>query len=370
MSLVPHPSVKHGYSLIETMVVVAILGVMAAIAVPDLTPLLQKVKQNAAAGEAIQFVDRARRMAVNEGRCYRVRLDGDALVIERRSHGDCVNVGGSADTGWDAAVATLRPSAPGIGFAIATLDTAPGSVLIFRPSGRLRGDGDLRVSDDGARLVVSSAALPNRKLVLLVTAAGRTCVQPVQGALPALAAPVVCGTGFTGVSGGTSGGGCAAVQSTSANLPALFGLFGWGLFNRRRRRPGSQIKPRRRVRGYLMIEVVAASGVLAILLGTTLSVIAAARRDVTHYSRVPSAVFLAKAKADELLSNPHGIVAAGSDTVDGFARRWRVENPNLQSKSDPPLVHAEAVLDVVVEVDTTLDGSTRTYTYRTLRRRQ
>jgi len=87
-----------GVTLIEIMIVVAIVGIVAAIAVPNFGPLLKRQKVVASAELAASVLDRARRKAFNSGRCVRVRLASNVFLIEMKtgSNGaNCVDLTGA-----------------------------------------------------------------------------------------------------------------------------------------------------------------------------------------------------------------------------------------------------------------------------------
>ena len=184
----PRPTKKtkapRGVTLLELLVVSALLGIATAVAVPNLMPTLARVRHHGAAASAASFVDAARRRAVAEGRCYRVRKEGTALVAERRTSGDCVHLA-SSTTAW-ARVATLAAES-GTSYVLAGQSlTVPAGLtaaqedahrVVFRPNGRLWGDGDLEVVDDGARVLIQSAHLPGESRAVVVTALGRICTQ-------------------------------------------------------------------------------------------------------------------------------------------------------------------------------------------------
>ncbi|MBI1948208.1 MAG: prepilin-type N-terminal cleavage/methylation domain-containing protein [Deltaproteobacteria bacterium] len=202
-------SPPRAFTLMEMMVVVSILAVLAAIAVPDLTPAVHNAKLRAQIDEVASFIENARRSARGEGRCYRVVQTGASLQMQRRGNADCYTpVNGTlSGGGWSAVAATLTPPA---GFTY-TLQSVPNE-LVFRPSGRVRGDGDLDVTDDGARVVIQYARIPQRHVEVLITSQGRLCPLINAGAPVAISVPVVCGTGFgADGAGGGGGGGVAGV---------------------------------------------------------------------------------------------------------------------------------------------------------------
>ncbi|OGQ25254.1 MAG: hypothetical protein A2138_05165 [Deltaproteobacteria bacterium RBG_16_71_12] len=203
-------SPPRGFTLMEMMAVVSILAVLSAIAVPDLTPAVHNAKLRAQIDEVASFVENARRRARGEGRCYRVTQSGGSLQMQRRANADCYTPANGTLSGvdWEAVAATLTPP---VGFTY-TLQSVPNE-LVFRPSGRVRGDGDLDVTDDGGRVVIQYASLPLKYVEVLITSQGRLC-PGINGGVPAvMAVPVVCGTGFG--AGGGGGGGVGGVAGVA-----------------------------------------------------------------------------------------------------------------------------------------------------------
>ena len=187
----------HGFTLIEMMIVVSIVGVIAAIAVPNLAPVLDRSRMFAKAEEVAALLDRARLLAYNEGRCHRVRMNGSNLELQRLSHADCWTTGSLADANWETALATLQPSLSGLTFDIDVVPTSGAEVvsgsIIFRPNGRLRGDRDLDTTDDGARVVIEYTKVAPLEAEIRVASHGRVCVAKHAGGAPAtLSTPVTC----------------------------------------------------------------------------------------------------------------------------------------------------------------------------------
>lgn len=178
-----------GVTLLEMMVVVAMLGILAALAVPNVQPAVRRARLRGAAEEIAGFLDDARHRAVSQGRCFRVRVvGGDTLVMERRNSVDCVDL---AKDGWEAAERTRVMS----GFAL-TASAVPAAVpaderLVFRPSSRLRGDGSRTTTVYGAGVDITIPAVPEQARVT-VTRLGRICTAVSVTPPAALAAPVVC----------------------------------------------------------------------------------------------------------------------------------------------------------------------------------
>jgi prepilin-type N-terminal cleavage/methylation domain-containing protein len=67
------PAVAAGFTLIELVIVLVLLGVGGGIAIPALQPVLESVRAEAAARSTASFLDEARRRAVLERRVIVVR---------------------------------------------------------------------------------------------------------------------------------------------------------------------------------------------------------------------------------------------------------------------------------------------------------
>jgi prepilin-type N-terminal cleavage/methylation domain-containing protein len=88
------------FTLIEVMLVVAILGVMFAVAVPLLRPQVHKAQLDSAGDALAALLFRARTEAVKSKRCTRVWINAPrTIVVERLNGFDC-----------DIAPATLAPA--------------------------------------------------------------------------------------------------------------------------------------------------------------------------------------------------------------------------------------------------------------------
>jgi type II secretion system protein H len=178
-----------GASLIEMMVVLGIVGILAAIAVPSFGPMIRGQRVTAAATLVAALLDEARQRAVAEGRCHRVIAPTtQRLRIERRTSADCAS--SVADASWTAMKEIVID-----GFSVA-VESAPvldaGTELVFRPNSRLRGDGDLTVfADEIARVVLSVPSSPIRATITVI-ANGRVCAETFAADPPVLVTTATC----------------------------------------------------------------------------------------------------------------------------------------------------------------------------------
>jgi prepilin-type N-terminal cleavage/methylation domain-containing protein len=205
-----------GFSLIEVMTVVVILGLIAVMAVPTFEPVTRRQKVDGALDSVSAFVGRARALAITSGRCVRVRLQTTLparLVAESLNIYDCLDstsdpvptprIDGTAPNAanlWKTAF-EMRLEEKGIEvsfndgannyFPIVTYPHAgwnvPGPVanaaLIYRPTGRLWSDhnptpvsgnpADI-YAEDGV-LVVRAASEPTEMAYLIAASHGPIC---------------------------------------------------------------------------------------------------------------------------------------------------------------------------------------------------
>jgi prepilin-type N-terminal cleavage/methylation domain-containing protein len=169
------------FSLIETMVVVAIVGVVAAIALPSLLPMREHVVLGGSTDLAATAFARARAEAMAQKRCARIRVAGASALVEVLNRFDCDVDPSSAPAAspgplWieaarfrfdsDVSIDVLRApeGSPGPG-------GDPGE-LRFRPNGRVFGQDD-DLTNDSALYEVSSPVGFHR---LLVQGNGAMCV--------------------------------------------------------------------------------------------------------------------------------------------------------------------------------------------------
>lgn len=204
------------------MVVIAILGIIAALAAPSFQPLIYRSEMDYAAEQAASFFHQARMRAISDRRCTRVRIaDGGppaVLVGEVLNTFDCgdaehptqhpstaprivsgqptwrefgrVRLGRTnvsvdwvtaADADWtDGNIATGE--APPV--EDPSPDPADAGILQvrYRPTGRIYSY-DTNVTDDDGLIAVHHARLPDDRKAVLLESHGPICILP-RGVLP------------------------------------------------------------------------------------------------------------------------------------------------------------------------------------------
>ena len=105
-------------------------------------------------------------------------------------------------------------------------------------------------------------------------------------------------------------------------------------------------------RGYIMLEALISGALLAVVLGTTLSLIASYRVEVTMAARRAEASSLAMATADELMARPHTTGSQALTAVSnhpGFRVAWTIANAS--TSSTPALPSANSLHRITVTVE-------------------
>lgn len=200
VSVHPSSSARHrrpalqGVSLLEVMVVVAMIGILSAMAVPQLLPVAQRAELSGAAHAVASFVAAAQMEAISRRRCVRVRIAAtgndvqDQLVSEVLNTFDCdVNPATAPKIDADAALWVplqnlyLDKKSLLVAFDPAPPETNPGPggdvpELRFRPSGRLFSKNLDVVKDDGVLKVTHQVSGASKKI--LVESHGPLCVLP------------------------------------------------------------------------------------------------------------------------------------------------------------------------------------------------
>jgi prepilin-type N-terminal cleavage/methylation domain-containing protein len=168
-----------GMTLIELMVVVAILAILAAISGSALAPMVGRYRQMVAAEAAAQLVSQARVEARQQGRCYRVQVTaggvpvapgtpGDALHVVRRDSADC-------QTGTPTLVADTRLSDVRLPQGIEALVPGAFSEPEFRPNGYTQNQSD-------TELQVGPAGAPSTRIT--IRSYGPICAGPITPVQP------------------------------------------------------------------------------------------------------------------------------------------------------------------------------------------
>lgn len=96
-------------TLIELMVVVAILAVLATISATALGPMVGRYRQMAAAEAVAQLVALARVEARQQTRCYQVQVLAGGFPVAPGTPGDAVRVVRRADADCEAVAPPLQP---------------------------------------------------------------------------------------------------------------------------------------------------------------------------------------------------------------------------------------------------------------------
>lgn len=184
----PGSAPARGFSLIEMLVSVAIVGIVAALAVPSMLPTVRFETLQASGHVVSGFVAAARLAAMTQRRCVRIRLAPatapPTLVAERLNSFDCENP--SAPLIDDAAplwieIGKQALDAPRVVLALAPAPTGTPGEIRFRPSGRIFSP-DANINDDDAVITITHPASVD-VVHVLVDAPGMVCALP-RGTLP------------------------------------------------------------------------------------------------------------------------------------------------------------------------------------------
>ncbi len=173
----PQRRLASGLSLTECLMVLALLAVMGALALPNLRPLMQRARVNVACSEFHQSILVARSEAIRR----RVRVDIVPVVAGEWRHGWLVLIDENNNQRHDPGELLIhRSEADLAGVSVeARLRDASRAHLAFGPGGRPRSATSANVPQVGS--LVFSAGSARRKLIISFLGRVRVC-DPEPGA--------------------------------------------------------------------------------------------------------------------------------------------------------------------------------------------
>ena len=83
--------ISSGFTLVELMIVVALLGIVLAIAVPSINSTLDEMKLDSAAQEIVTATHYVQSLAIKEGLVYEVKFSDGANKFSCRQGGTIIN---------------------------------------------------------------------------------------------------------------------------------------------------------------------------------------------------------------------------------------------------------------------------------------
>jgi prepilin-type N-terminal cleavage/methylation domain-containing protein len=148
----PHPSPRRGFTLIELMIVLTIIGIATAVAMPRISLALGAARSRAAKNHVISMVGTARSTAVQRGRTARLRLEnGKMWVVSNPTAATPVLVTDTTDFSKKYSV-TMTPTSLAVDFGARGLATTGGSGTQFILTNETRRRDTLCLSSLGVVL--------------------------------------------------------------------------------------------------------------------------------------------------------------------------------------------------------------------------
>ncbi len=189
------------------LVVTAVIGIVATLAVPDLVPLLRRAELQAATSTALNLLDRARVEAIARHRCVGASMVEHSLVLR---------VGDESCTAFAETITTAGLPASISG----RVESSRGAELTFTPTGRVADNGDGDFTNDGGRVVFLSSA--GTSSIVGAAASGFLCGTFTTGAPPAADYNAACFPSF--LRSGLTGAGASGPDATLAELATVAAL--------------------------------------------------------------------------------------------------------------------------------------------------
>jgi len=168
-----------GMTLLEVMVVVALLGVLTALSASSLGPLVGRYRQQAAAEAVAQEVALARMEARQQGRCYQVQILSSGAPVAPGTSGDAIHVVRRADADCETGAPVLQPdprfSDVRLPAGVVALVPLGSSVPELRPNGYTQDELDTEIQ-------VGPAGAPDVRIS--IRSYGPVCAGPVSPPRP------------------------------------------------------------------------------------------------------------------------------------------------------------------------------------------
>lgn len=157
---------ENGFTLIELMIAIVILGIMASIAVPSFESFLRKNQKSSIYNNLVGTISLARLEAIKQSRVIAICVSSDQatcsstaawhngwmVFVDDNGNGalDTTNVVDTDGDGTGDAPETVlkREAAAPVGITITSTDDYP-SLLTIAPRGRLRKEGTFLICDNG-----------------------------------------------------------------------------------------------------------------------------------------------------------------------------------------------------------------------------